>query len=296
MAQITNGVLAAPALSIAPCGLLSVADVVRHESNDEQWIRGFLSESTASPTVNLRTINNDVVTNGNLYDGSAIARYYSVHPFLAELVDKRTGKDLESDNPRDGLIEDQMDAVTQKVAELEFWEGRAAQALTPTPATGYLRQQTGGATVVTSGGLAPNAALARLEQGITNSPTGTRGIIHMTRDVATELGTSIELINPSKDSTASTFAVTRLGTLVVIGTGYTGNGPIGATGATATATNKWMFATSNVIVEIGATDLVTQKVADGFDPAKNDSVTVAQRPVAVHFDPSIWVAAQVTLT
>jgi hypothetical protein len=289
-----NGVLSAPQLTVAPCGLLSVAFVVSHTDSpdDERWIRGFSSTSNGAPTVRVLTIHNDDVADGDLYDGSGVARHNPVFPFFIEVESKSTGFDLTSSNPLD-TVADQIDSVTQKTVEHELWEGVAARSLSPTPGEGYLIEE-GKATVVTTAGEDALRALALLEQSISESPTGSRGIIHMTRDVASTLGDHLLYKATTRDDEKA-YAVTRLGTLVVIGSGYTGNGPIGAAGREASATNKWMFATAAVEVHLGAPFVVNESVAQSFNPRTNDSIVVAQRPVAVHFDPSIWYAAQVTL-
>ncbi len=289
------GVFHAPVLQVAPCGLLSVASVDEYngDQTSERWVRGFSTMTNASPTVRILSRDNDVVTNGELFDGTGEPAFYSAVPFFIEVESKNTAKNLISNNPMD-YIGEQIKAATQKAAEYELWEGVAARALA-TPATGYLIQQTNGAVAVTSGGVAPDKALYLLEQSISLSPTGGRGIIHMTRDVASALGTKLIYEANSRDDEQA-YATTRLGTLVVIGSGYTGNGPIGATGRAASGTNKWMFATGGVEVLTGKIDIVNDSLAQGFTPATNDSIVTVLRPAAVHFDPSIWFTAQVTLS
>jgi hypothetical protein len=286
-----TGTFPAPVLQVAPCGLLSVADVVR--DGDDHWIRGFDRLTNRHDIVRLVTVGNIVPTDGTIYDGSAEERYYNVIPFVVEAESQRTAGDLREDNPLNGSLKAQLDAATQKVAERELWEGTAALDA-PTPGTGFLRS-TGGATILTAGGVTSARALALLEQSISDSPTGSRGVIHMTRDVASDLGSRL-LYKANSQLDDNAYVVTRLGTLVVIGSGYTGNGPIGTTGAAATATNKWMFATGGVDLLLGQTETVNDSISQGFNPATNDSIVKVQRPAAVSFDPSIWSTAQVTLS
>ena len=288
------GVFSAPVLQVAPCGLLSVATVVEYngDANSERWIRGFSTMTNASPTVRILSRDNDVVTNGEIFDGSAVPAYYSTVPFFIEVESKNTAKNLISNDPRE-FLKDQIEAATQKAAEYELWEGVAAQALA-VPASGYLIES-GGATAVTTSGVAPEKALYLIEQGISTSPTGGRGVIHMTRDVASALGSRLQYEAKSRDDKKA-YARTRLGTLVVIGSGYTGNGPIGATGRAASGTNKWMFATGGIEVLTGESEIVNDSLAQGFTPSTNDSIVTILRPAAVHFDPSLWLTAQVTLS
>lgn len=293
--QFSRGVFTAPALQVAPCGLLSVADVETHSGNpqEDQWIRGFSSLTNVAPTVRLLTTNNDIITDGELFDGTDEPGFYNVSPFWIEVETKNTAKNLVSDNPLDGKILEQVKAATQKALEFELWEGAAAQAVTDSP-NGYLIKEDG-AEVVTTAGMDAAEALARLEQAISLSPVGGRGIIHVTRDVASTLGSRLLYKANSRDDD-NAYAVTRLGTLVVIGSGYTGNGPLGVANREASATNKWMFATGGIEAHLGKAEVVNDSLAQGFNPATNDSIVKVERPVAVHFDPSIYYAAQVTLS
>lgn len=289
-----EGIFDAPDLQVAPCGLFSVARVVTPSGspNSEAWIRGFETLTNASPTVRILSNSNAPVTNGTLFNGSAVPTHYSTEPFYVEIEAKNTGQNLMNHNPFDGYVLEQLEAASQKAAEYELWMGQAAKALSPA-GTGYLTES-GKATVVTSGGTAPDKALYLIEQGISNSPTGARGVLHMTRDVASTLGSKL-LYKADSQYDDKAYAVTRLGTLVVIGSGYTGSGPTGTTGAAASATNKWMFATGGVGALLGEARIDNESLAQGFNPTTNDSIVKASRPVAVRFDPSIWLTAQVTL-
>ena len=288
-----RGVFNAPVLQVAPCGLLSVAHVEDYSANptDERWVRGFSTLSNSFPTVRLLTSNND--PSDTVSDGSDAPLYYTAYPFFIEVEAKNTAKNLVSNDPFDYLGA-QLTAATQKAVEYELWEGPAARDL-PTPGTGYLIEEDG-ASIVTGGtGVTPERALAMLEQAISLSPTGARGTIHMTRDVASALGTRL-LYNAKSRDDDQAYATTRLGTLVAIGSGYTGRGPINAAGETASETNKWMFATGAVEVILGAPEFVNNSLAQGFSTSTNDSTVLISRPAAVHFDPTIWFAAQVTLS
>lgn len=288
MAEFKNGVFSAPLLQVAPCGLLSVAGV--ENVAEGEWLRGFSIETNAAPTVRILSYNNAVVTDDELFDGSDSEATYPAFPFFVEIEAKTTGLMLVDHNPLEtGAIQDQIKSATQKAAEYELWEGVATQA-NASDDTNYLTKQDG-ATVVTAGGVSSEKALYLIEQSISTSPTGARGIIHMTRDVASSLGSRL-LFKTDSQNDKDAFAVTRLGTLVVIGSGYTGAGPDGATGAAPSGTNKWMYATGPVEVLLGP------PLADNaaFTPSTNDQIVRVNRAAAVHFDPSIWTAAQVTLS
>jgi hypothetical protein len=88
------------------------------------------------------------------------------------------------------------------------------------------------------------------------------------------------------------------GTPVVVGSGYTGTGPDGATGATATVDNKWIYATGTVRVFLGDVDIVNDSLSQAYDVSgnANDMRIKAIRPAAVYFDTSIHLAVRVDLT
>jgi hypothetical protein len=284
-----NGVLSAPLLTVAPCGLLSVAQV-EEGTPESNWLRGYSVETHAAPTVRIISYNNAVVSDGDLYDGAAEESTFPARPFFLEIEAKTTGLMLVDHDPlKDGTVADQIKAASQKAVEYELWEGAAAKA-NPADDTNYLTK-TGGADIVTTGGVSSSRALELIEQSIASSPTGARGIIHMTRDVASSLGSRLLYSADSRDDKQA-YAVTRLGTLVVIGSGYTGAGPDGDAGAAASATNKWMYATGGVVVLLG--DVSVDNAA--FTSSANDHILLANRAASVHFDPSIWSAAQVTLS
>jgi hypothetical protein len=155
----------------------------------------------------------------------------------------------------------------------------------------YLRKS-GAATIPVSGAKKPENALMFLEQALAGSPLGENGVIHMTRDVASILGS--RLIFVKKDD-GSKKIMTRLGTKVVVGSGYTGNGPIGDTNAAASATNKWMYATGPIHVHLGKSELVHKDLSQGVDAALNNMRIKASRPAAIYADPSMLFAMRVTL-
>jgi len=286
-----NGIYPTPPLDIAPCGLLSVARVVKHSDEDEHWLNLGYTETDAYPKVVIQT--NVGNTEYALSSGTGAANT-QVLPFWIELNKKQTTIDFLREDFESGPFMDQIDAVSQKAVERELWDGAATRGNT-TPATdGYLTK-TGGASIKTSGGVTPDKALYLIEQSISDSPTGGRGIIHMTRDVASALGSRLQYEAKARDDKKA-YARTRLGTLVVIGSGYTGNGPIGTAGAAASATNKWIFATGGVEVHLGKAEFTNKDVAKAINPNTNDVEVQVLRPAAVIFDPSIFSAAQVTLT
>jgi hypothetical protein len=65
-----------------------------------------------------------------------------------------------------------------------------------------------------------------------------------------------------------------------------------------TQSTKWIYATGNVDVRLGVSEVVNDNIAQGYDSAgnKNDMRIKAQRPAAVYFDPAMHYAVKVDLT
>lgn len=287
-----NGVFPASELIPSPCGILSVADVMKHTARetDERWVRKFSKEYRSLPSyVRLLTVNDATVTNGTLTDNQTDTTYLDYVPFNIEVEDLSSTFGLLGQD-RFEIVKAQLEAVTSKALEFEFWAGQAALA----EATGnmYLSKASA-ATIPVAGARKPENALMILEQAIAESPTGQNGVIHMTRDVASILGSRLIYKKGEKENSGR--AMTRLGTDVVIGSGYTGNGPIGNANAAASATNKWIYATGPVEVHLGKIEVVNENLAQGADVTINNMRIKAFRPAAVYADPSMLYTMRVTL-
>jgi hypothetical protein len=291
MAQF-RGVFPAGELNPAPCGILSVARTINHTARayDERWIRNFAQEYDSIPSyVRLLTVDDAVVTDGELTDNQGDLSYLEYQPFFIDVEDFASTFGLLGED-RFARVVKELEAVSQKALEYEYWEGKAAQADATT--NFYLSKQAA-AVIPQAGAFPPQIALMYLEQAIAGSPTGENGVIHMTRDVASILGSRLVYKKGDDDTPGS--VMTRLGTPVVIGSGYTGNGPIAATGATASATNKWIYATGAVDVHLGKIEIVNEDLGQGVDATINNMRIKAYRPAAVLSDPSMHFAMRVTL-
>jgi hypothetical protein len=292
--MVFRGIYKAPELVVSPVGLFSVARVTTHTAReyDERWVRGLSYEFDSNATVRLLTVNDDVVSNGELSDPANTAdnQYRDYSPFFIEVEDLRSTFGLPGED-RFAQVIKQLEAASQKACERELWDGLAAQAATNGNA--YLTEATA-VTEVLNGAHNASEALYLLEGAISNSPVGANGVIHMTRDVASLLGSRLVYSQDSSNPDRGQ-VMTRLGTPVVIGSGYSGNGPVGDGAATASLTNKWMFATGPVDVHLGKPEVVNDSLAQGANVSINDMLIKAVRPAAVYFDPSVHYAAQVTL-
>jgi len=275
-----RGVYPAPDLVQAPCGLLSVARVMTHTARDydERWIRGFSHEFDSEPTLNLLDETGAIAQ--TIFDSTSLPRYEDVKPFFIEVESFESTFGLPGED-RMAQVKKQLESATQKAVERELWDGPVVTA--DTNGNNFLTKSSA-ATVVAAGAHPADKALFHLEQALANSPVGAKGVIHMTRDVASILGSRLVYVSTNEGKSGR--AMTRLGTDVIIGSGYTGNGPIGDANATTSATNRWMFATGPVDVHLGKVELINENLAQGVDATINDMRIKAVRPAAVYFDPS----------
>lgn len=289
-----RGVYPAPELKPTPCGLLSVARVMSHNAAnyDERWVRGFAYEFDSYATIRLLTVNDDAVSGGELFDADGEPNYFDYKPFFIETEVFQSTFGLPGED-RMAIALAQLEAATQKALEKELWDGIAAQGASN--GNNYLTK-TGEPTIAAVGAYSAEAALFHLEQAIANSPYGGNGVIHMTRDVATILGSKIKFdeFDPLPGDRLGKLR-TRLGTEVVVGSGYSGNGPIGNANATASATNRWMFATGPVDVHLSKPEIVNDTLSQGVNASINDITIKAVRAAAVYFDPSIHYAVRVAV-
>lgn len=289
-----RGIYKAPELVPSPVGLFSVARVISHTAReyDERWVRGFSYEFDSQATVRILTVNDDVVSNGTLSDPANTPdnNYRDYSPFFIEVEDLKSTFGLTGED-RIAIVLNQLEAASQKAVERELWDGLAARAATN--GNSYLTEAAS-VTEVLNGAHNASEALYLLEGALANSPVGANGVIHMTRDVASLLGSRL-VYSQDKDNSDKGQVMTRLGTPVAIGSGYSGNGPVGDAGATASLTNKWMFATGPVDVHLGKPEVVNDSLAQGANVSINDMLIKAFRPAAVYFDPSVHFCAQVTL-
>ncbi len=285
-----RGVYDAPDITPTPCGLLSVARVMSHTSRayDERWIRGFSYIFDTQGTLRILTTNDDAVSGGELFNSDGLPRYEDYEPFFIEVEDFSSTFGLLGVD-RIAKIKKQLAVGTQKAVEAELWDGLSAKA--SSNSNTYLAD---GATIAHAGSHDAYTALYHLEESIASSPLGEQGVIHMTRDVASVLGSRII---DGVDKEGNFFLQTRLGTPIVVGSGYSGNGPDEDENAAASISNKWMYATGPVEVHLGKIEVVNENLGQGIDTSvmQNNMRLKATRPAAAYFDPSIHYAVRVAL-
>ncbi len=286
-----NGVVEAPEIMPTRFGLLSVAKP-ENSTDEDQWVRGF-SQEWETELYSAKVWDDTDTTSYTVASDATPSRHLYVKPFFIEVEEVISTFGFTALD-RMARVSRQLEGVTQKAIESELWTGtiRAGETHDNKALT-----TASGATVLNNGNaLSPRRALALLEHSISNlSHCGEQGVIHMTRDVASLLASDSQMIFHEKEKEhLQTFG----GTPVVLGSGYSGSGPVGDNHAAASVTNKWMFATGTVRVYLGKVDVVN----DGYNQAYNNTTNTndmrlkAIRPAAVYFDSSIHIAVRVDLT
>lgn len=245
-----RGVFEAPKITPSEFGLFTVAKPDTR-SNEDQWIRGFSQNWDTSP-YGIASYDDTNSTQEVLVANSTPTRYTEIKPFFIEAEELRSTLGFFGvDHIERTKL--QLEGATQKAMEYELWDGairkgesHSNKALSDSTAT-----LVNGTTALS---VARALALLDFELGDT-SPCGENGIIHMTKDVAGLLAANYMIFH-----NAEGHLQTISGTKIIIGSGYSGTGPDGVTGATASATNKWIYGTGLVKTVLGDIDVVTDNL------------------------------------
>jgi hypothetical protein len=225
MAFPKNGVVEAGKIVPSAFGLLAVVKP-ENSADENMWVRGF-SQEYESTVNNLKNWDDTDTTSYTLVNNATVNYYDEIKPFFIEIDEVRSTLGFLGID-RIERLKRQLEGVTQKALERELWNGdiRIAQG----DDNKALVSST--ATVINSGvALSSKRALALLEHSIAEvSHGGEQGIIHATRDVVALLSSNSNMLFHEK---ISDHLQTMGGTPVIVGSGYTGNGPR-ITAATAT--------------------------------------------------------------
>jgi hypothetical protein len=257
--SIFKGIFPAPKLKPMEFGLFSVnkggPDLSDDSVDAEHWVRGFEVDLESRPNY-VRVIDDTNSVTSVVYSDPSAPRYLEVKPFFIEVEDFATTLGLLGLNRRERVLR-QLEGVTQRTVEREFWEGDITRG------RGYANTFiTDEDTVTILGGgvaLPPHHAIANLERGVSNySASGEQGFLHITRDVAALLGSQYMLMRIDDDPN-HIHIETNSGTTVVIGSGYTGNGVHRsiATTSAVSGTSFTLTTTNPHYIEVGETVQIT---------------------------------------
>jgi len=177
--------------------------------------------------------------------------------------------------------------------EREFFDGIATKSTTPDGPSPYLTREDSGTPLaddVTGGGtaLAATRALAHLEQELLSCLHGQRGVIHAIPELVTlwQAGGALRLEGNT--------ILTVLDTIIVAGSGYSGNAP---GGAGADAGETWAYGTG--LVYLRQANIIDPDVTTPYARVDRDHNTTTwrvERPNAVYFAPCCVLAVNASLT
>lgn len=268
---------------VSPFGILSSATTVFKDSS-VHWIGGATYET---PDANVSVENISILGVATQQSVSVVTspgkdnfRFY--YPFSVETTLKSSTM---GNDPKDieKSAKSALDVVTPKALERELWEGGIAKTLTATNSNRYLAHATAVDMTPTPGtGVKVHYGLGLLEEAIGNATIGSVGVIHAPPSVVSALG-----IEGDKKGLA-----TNLGTGVVAGSGYTRMGP---SGALATGSLRWIYATGPVSVRLGAINITPEKLNQAVDISQNNITYFVDRPAAVTWSTSNLYAVLVDL-
>jgi hypothetical protein len=290
MAFTKTGVVTAPKIVPSAFGLLAVVKP-ENAPGEDQWVRGF-SQEWETTLYSATNWDDTDTTDGEVVAAGTPTYYTEIKPWFIEAEELRSTLGFLGID-RIERVKRQLEGITQQAMEVELWDGVVRKG----ESHANKALSSASATILNSGtALTARRALALLEHEIGQvSDGGEQGIIHMTRDMAALLSSSSQMLLHNKDED---HLQTLGGTPVIVGSGYSGAGPDGATGATASAINKWIYATGTVRTYVGDVDVVNDNLAQAYDVSgnANDMRIKAIRPAAVYFDTSIHLAVRVDLT
>jgi hypothetical protein len=228
MAFPKNGVVEAGKIVPSAFGLLAVVKP-ENSADEDRWVRGF-SQEYETTVNNLKNWDDTDTTSYTLVNDATVNYYDEIKPFFIEIDEVRSTLGFLGID-RISRLKRQLEGVTQKSLERELWNGDIRIA------EGHDNKAlVSGATIVNAGvALSPKRALALLEHSIaTVSHGGEQGVIHATRDVIALLSSNSSMLfhETGKDH-LQTFG----GTPVIVGSGYSGDGPRIAVATAVISTN-----------------------------------------------------------
>lgn len=258
-----RGVFPAPQIEPTEFGLFAVAKPNDHltAAMGEDWVRGFYQMYNTLPNYVRgwdETSSTSYVSSSN--PGSPL--YRELKPIFLEVEDYRSTFDLPAED-KFTRAKLQLEGVSQKALEYELWNGEVTLA----EGLPNMFLSSSDVTVIGTAGVAfsPKRALSLLEHYVgEQSPAGEHGVIHLTRDAFIIMMTNNGVF---LDNQVRQHMQTAAGTHVIIGSGYSGDGPHVAISTIAVAGNTATIVTTGAhhMLQGETFDLVTEAGGTAFD-------------------------------
>lgn len=278
MARLRS-IVAAPPLEPAPYGLLSSAYPLNDPSlrgdDAARWEQGFSIESEAcNATVRVADLcdpNNTAVTVVDRSDPSTVLRFSDYDPMVVQVEDHCSTFGFSAEQ-RYARLGRQLEAATQFALEREFWTGALAKDAAPDLPNRYLAMSDATDVTPTPGtAVKIRQGLALLEGALGSCGLGTVGAIHAPRAVASAL----------RPNDVDGVLRTPIGNTLIAGSGYTGSAP---NGTDPTGTQRWMYATGPVFVQLGEPYFTPDQPGQAITTSTNDFKLMAERTAAATWD------------
>lgn len=201
------------------------------------------------------------------------------------------------DRDRLGRAKRLLESCQSKEIEKELWTGTLAQA---EGWTDNRRLASPDSDVLSDGPTSIVDAISCLEAGLGFYLCGGQGMIHVPHEIVTWMA-SQNLVDrvPATDlypGRKGWILLTKLGTIVVPGTGYDGSGPDGQPAAEGSV---WIYGTS--IVQVRMTETVTlprteAELFEAINRENNDIDVIAEKLAAVTWDGCTHLAVELDLS
>lgn len=246
------------------------------------WAGGFQFSPDACGAIDPTVIECLPVTDKTKLVNPGVVDYT---PFLTYGFDECTTMDQHRD--REGRARRNLLATESWQLERELFDGIASKSSTPDTDNPFLTD--GDAVDVTGGGaLSSIPALARVERDLLRRLHGQRGMIHATPDLVTfwQNGGALHLEGNT--------ILTVLDTIIVAGSGYSGNAP---DGTAAPAGTTWAYGTGMVYLRQGFIfDPGVENPESRVNRDLNSITWRLERPNAVYYSPCCVNAVHAALT
>lgn len=253
-------------------------------SIDPRWVNGFSFSSDTCDALDPMGIlcfgspaDKDAPTNPDAV---------TIDPFLTFGVDRCSS--LDNGRDREGRARRNLLTTEPWQVEREFFDGIASKSTSPQGRSPFMTDGVTAQDITGGAALPATRALAALERELLDCLHGQRGMIHATPELVTlwQAGGALRVDGQT--------IVTITDTIVIPGSGYSGDAPNGNAAAAGTS---WAYGTG--LVYARQSNIIDPDVETPYarvDRAQNTTTWRVERPNAVYFAPCCVKAVQASLT
>lgn len=257
-------------LKSSPFGILSSASTVVNDPK-VHWEGGFSYDSDGYVTVSNISSHSNTVSSIVSSPSSGFTLQNEYIPFIVEVSTRVSTMGTNTEQIEEDVLE-ALDIATQKAVEREFWTGEITKQLVllgQDVPNRYLASSNAVDVTPTPGSaVRPRYGIALLEKALGDFGYGQLGTIHVTKGV----GSALPLVKTDNHLESI------IGTPFVVGSGYRGTSPAGAS---PSGTTVWAYATGPVTVRLGAVSVYQKKLKEAINISRNTVEYKAYRAASV---------------